>query len=135
MSPWRKGPQTVWPGVLDNVPTIFSSCVAEPAFSMGDTTFCIWRAEMGIRWETGAISYPDGEDPDGSGWMLSILDGHPLTYKNWAEGYYGRSISADAIDQIYRGIPLTPNLLHELNPEINFAAILNDAAQIGYPVA
>jgi hypothetical protein len=135
MSPWNKEPRTVWSGVLDNVPPIFAPCVTEPAFSMGDTTFCIWRASDGKVWETGAILFPEGEDPDGSGWMLSILDGNPLTYKHWAEEYYDRSISTNAIEQIYRGVALMPELLHELNTDIEFASILADAAEIDYPIA
>jgi hypothetical protein len=133
MSPWSKQPPNVWPGVLDSVPSMFKPCVTEPAFSMGDTTFCIWRALQDAQWKTGTISYPEGDDPDGSGWMLSILDGNPYTYKEWAEEYYERSISTVAIQQIYRSTPLSPELVRELNPDVEFESILDDATEIGYP--
>ena len=87
------------------------------------------------QWKTGAISYPEGDDPDGSGWMLSILDGDPYTYKEWAEEYYERSVSPAAIQQVYARTPLTPELVRELNPDIEFGHILNDAAGIAYPIA
>ena len=135
MSPWNREDERVWPGVLDNVPSIFEACATEPAFSMSDTTFCIWRAAEGKRWETGNISFPAENDPDGSAWMLAILDGNPLTYKEWADEYYDRSISAGAIEQIYQASPLRPDLVRELNPSIDFASIITDATEIGYPVS
>lgn len=39
MSPYRVDPPRVWPGVLDDVPSAFADFLAEPAFSMQDTTF------------------------------------------------------------------------------------------------
>jgi hypothetical protein len=135
MSPWSREGSTVWPGVINSVPAAFQSCVKEPAFSMADTTFCIWRAVEGKTWETGEIAFPDGDDPDGSGELLSVLEGDPQTYKRWAEEYFGRSLSSDAIHRIYRGEALTPDLVRQLNPEIEFATILADAAEINYPIA
>src|SRR5215470_11971588 len=135
MSPWNQDPSAVWPGVLESVPPEFELCLTEPAFSMKDTTFCIWRRAGGSRWETGKITFPEAEDPDGSGWMLAILDGKPATYKEWAEGYYEMSLSIAAIEKIYQGEPLTPELAHELNPDADYSCVLSDAAEIGYPVA
>jgi hypothetical protein len=134
MSPWNREDEQVWPGVLDGIPPVFQPCATEPAFSMGDTTCCIWRENSESQWHIGNISFPDGDDPDGSAWMLSILDGNPLTYKEWAEQYYERAIDADAIKQIYKGAPLTPALVRALNPEIEFETVLSDAREIGYPV-
>lgn len=39
MSPHLKNPSRVWPGVLDDVPSVFSQFLSEPAFSLEDTTF------------------------------------------------------------------------------------------------
>jgi len=135
MSPWNRADELVWPGVLDQVPSVFEPCATEPAFSMGDTTYCVWRENGEKEWKTGNISFPDVDDPDGSTWMLSILDSNPLTYKEWAEEYYDRPISTHAIKQIYEGILLTPDLVRELNPKIEFESILADAGEIGYPLA
>ena len=63
--------------------------------------------------------------------MLAILDGSPITYKKWAEEFYD---SSGAIEQIYQGTPLTPDLVRKLNPDIEFASILADAIGIDYPV-
>ncbi|SRR5713101_1061238 len=133
MSPWSMETPKVWPGVLDSVSEPFRAFAAEPAFSMEDTTFCIWRSFQDDQWKTGHISYPQGDDPDGSGWMLSIFDGNPSTYKEWAEGYYERPISFSAVQQIYEHKPLTPELMRELNPTAEFASILPVVAEIDYP--
>ena len=135
MSALSKQPPNVWPGVLDSVPSTFKDCLLEPAFSMVDTTFCIWRLPEHAQWKTGRISYPAGDDPDGSGRLLSILDANPDSYKKWADEYYERSISLTAIQQIYEGTPLTPELVRELNPDVQFASLLGDAAEIAYPTA
>jgi hypothetical protein len=95
MSPWNLEPSQVWRGVLDGVPESFKPFATEPAFSMADTTFCIWCGHQDDAWHTGHIQYPEGDDPDGSKWMLSILDGDPENYKSWAESYYERSLNLD----------------------------------------
>jgi hypothetical protein len=134
MSPWRTEIPKVWPGVLDAVPDAFKSFATEPAFSMEDTTFCLWRGIQDAQWNAGKISFPAGDDPDGSAWMLAILDGNPNTYKSWAEDYYACPVSLSAVQQIYEHAPLTAELVQELNATIKLAALLADASEIGYPV-
>ena len=134
MSPWTMEISKVWPGVLDAVPEVFKPFATEPAFSMEDTTFCIWRGIQDPEWSTGKISFPSTEDPDGSEWMLSILDGNPGTYTDWAEGYYEHPISLSAVKKIYEYSYLTPEILRQLNPNIDFVSILADAEEIGYPI-
>jgi hypothetical protein len=134
MSPWNRNPPAVWPGVLEEVPVVFSAFLSEPAFSISETTFCIWRAAQDRQWRAGNVSFPAGDDPDGSVEMLAILDGEPRTYQKWAEDYYQRPLSASAIHQIYGGAPLTAELAYELNPEVQFLSLFGDAAEIGYPI-
>jgi hypothetical protein len=134
MSPWNMETPKVWPGVLDAVPEVFKSFATEPAFSMEDTTFCIWRGIEDPQWSTGRISFPAADDPDGSGWMLSILDGIPSSYKAWAEDYYECPVSLPAVQLIYGHTPLTPELAHELNATVEFESLLADATEIEYPL-
>jgi hypothetical protein len=135
MSPWSMETSKVWPGVLDSVPDDFKSFATEPAFSMQDTTFCIWRGIQDAQWNTGRISYPDGHDPDGSEWMLSIFDGKPGTYKAWAEDYYECSVGLSAVQQIYGHVPLTQELVQALNATAEFESVLANAVEIDYPAA
>lgn len=134
MSSWSRNAGSVWPGVLDQVPSAFAFCVKEPAFSMDDTTFCVWRGVDDVQWRTGNIDYPNGEDPDGSAWMLALLDGNPETYQVYAKGYFEREISVTLIRKIYDAMPLTPELVREINPDIAFADVLKDANVIAYPI-
>jgi hypothetical protein len=133
MSPWQTG--AVWPNVIDQVPPALKPILAEPAFPLNDTTFCIWRCPGDARWHVGDIAYPDGDDPDGAGWMLSMLDGSPRTYQNWAKDYYERPVDLSAVRHVYEHRPLTPEIARTLNPTIDFAALQRDIAEIGYPMA
>jgi len=75
MSPYQSTPPRAWPGVLDDVPKVFSTFLSEPAFTISDTTFCIWRTYSDTSWQRGNIQFPDAKDPDGSADLLAILDG------------------------------------------------------------
>jgi hypothetical protein len=67
--------------------------------------------------------------------MLAILDGNLDTYKTWAEDYYETTVSLPAVQQIYGHVPLTLELVQELNATTDFESVLTDAAEIDYPVA
>jgi len=107
MSPYAFDPPTLWPGVLTGVPEAFSSGLKEPAFKMGDTTFCICRQYDDTAWQRGPVQFPPAPDPDGSEELLSPLDGRPETYQEWAEGYYEQPISLEAVRHVYEHRPLT----------------------------
>jgi hypothetical protein len=133
MSPYRRRPKEVWPGVLDRVPDEFAACLREPAFTIEDTTFCIWRRYSDSSWQLGVTEFPAGADPDGSRSLLSALDGKPATYKAWAEDYYERPVHLTAIRQIYKHAPLTKKLVQRLNPEVTIKDLAADREEIGYP--
>jgi hypothetical protein len=133
MSPYGRRPKRVWPGVLDSVPPAFAAALKEPAFSMEDTTFCVWRLSADETWQRGRIEFPPGADPDGSQALLSILDGEPKTYQAWAEDYYEQRVSLAAVKQIYAHEPLTDELVERLNAEITVKELAADIQEIGYP--
>jgi hypothetical protein len=133
MSPWRSDPPAIWPGVVDNVPVALQHFLANPDFSLDDTTFCIWRERGDAAWQHGAIELPPGDDPDGSAYLLQMLDGRPETYANWSEEYYERKIDLSAVQWIYAHKPLTLDIARTLNAEIDPADLRDDAESIGYP--
>jgi hypothetical protein len=133
MSPYGRRPKRIWRGVLDSVPAEFAACLKEPAFSMEDTTFCIWRRYTDGSWQRGAIHFPTGADPDGSGSLLSALDGQPASYKAWAEDYYEQVVPLAAVRHVYAHKPLTDNLVQRLNPEVTLEELAADIEEIGYP--
>lgn len=132
MSPYESTPPHVWPGVLASVPEVFSAFLSEPAFTINDTTFCIWRTHPDTLWQRGNIQFPDAEDPDGSAELLAILDGNPETYQQWAEGYYERSIALSAVTHIYEHRSLSPKIVKLLNSDLSLSDVADDVTEIGY---
>jgi hypothetical protein len=136
MSPWSAEPAGVWPGVLDQVPPQFQRAATEPAFHMEDTTFCIWFNAGDTVWSRGDIAFPlDEVDPDGSEWMLALLDGNPDTYREFSEEYYEEALALDAIRRVYEHEPLSAELLSAFPSPRDLAGLIADAEEIGYPVA
>ncbi len=134
MTPYRTSPPQVWPGILDAVPAVFRSFLTEPAFNIEATTFCIWREHGDASWRRGPIAFPAGKDPDGSAYLLAILDGDPQTYWVWAADYYEQPVSLAAVRAVYRHQPLTHDLVATLNPAMTLGDLASDAAEIDYPV-
>jgi hypothetical protein len=133
MSVWSGGLREIWPGVLENVPSSFKPFLNEPAFSMDETTFCIWRLRGDTKWQIGPVPFQEDEDdPDGSARLLYIFDCQPSTYQQWAEVYYARPVSLAAVDEIYAHKPLTDELVRELNTGISLSDLAEDIAEIGY---
>ncbi|HSM40569.1 MAG TPA: hypothetical protein VK862_07445 [Afifellaceae bacterium] len=118
------------------VPADFTQATSEPAFSPQDVTFCLWRLNIDERWSSSDIDLAEmaGEDdPDGSSWMLSLLDGLPDKYCTFAEDYDEHAIDRDAVTAIYQHQKLTGRLIDQLNADSDIGQVRQDAAEIGYP--
>lgn len=122
-----------WSGVLDSVPFEFQEFLSEPAFYVGEATFCMWRTYTDKRWHTGTIEFPEDEDPDGCERLLSILDGNPQTFQKWAEYYHERPLPFSSIEEIYNHRPLTRELVHSLNSDVDIEVLRKDIKEINYP--
>jgi hypothetical protein len=133
MSPWNSRASVIWPGMYDSVPEDFASFLNEPAFSLPDVTFCIWRRSDDATWHCGITEFPDADDPDGSGWMLEMLAGDPATYLEFARQYYELDLPLEAVEKIYVHSPLTDELVRALNGDLTVASVAADALEIGYP--
>jgi hypothetical protein len=133
MSPYGNDEGEIWSGVLDEVPLEFKPFLEEPAFSIEDTTFCIWRRYIDSGWQVGNITYPKSDDNlDGSSWMLSILDGNPLTYEDWIVDNYEQTINIDAVKNIYKHYPLTTEIIKMLNIGLSIDELAEEIKEIGY---
>jgi hypothetical protein len=133
MSPYATESGKPLAGVLDDVPDEFKDFLSEPAFSIKDTTFCVWRKYTDSSWQVGRIDYPEGDDPDGSEELLSILDGQPSSYKGFAEEYYEREVELSAVGHVYQHKPLTSEIVAALNADISLGELKADIEEIGYP--
>ncbi len=119
-------------GVLSEFPTRIDHFLTEPAFTIEDTSFCIWHLPART-WTVGDIRYPEGADPDGSGFLLGLLTRDPRGYQAFAEDYYEQDVPIETVEAIYAHEPLTTALVCSLNRETSKAALAEDIAQIGYP--
>jgi hypothetical protein len=133
MSPHAVGRDgKVWPGIYDGVPEILHGFRDEPAFSTDDVTFCLWWEEIRPGWRVGVRTFPTTHDPDGSEDFLAIYDGKPETYEAWARDYYETPVALDAVAAVYRHEALTEGLIHRLNAEASFEAVLGESANWPY---
>jgi hypothetical protein len=135
MSPWNSRHKKVWPGVLDRVPPQMSTSLREPAFHMEDTTFCIWRLRDDANWSVGAVDFPDGNDPDGSEWMLSLVAGTALDYQTFATDYFELDVHLEPVKEVFAHAPLSQHLLAQFPTKRDWKGLVADAHEIGYRVA
>ncbi|MEU0283094.1 hypothetical protein [Streptomyces sp. NPDC006195] len=138
MSPYANDGE-VWPGVIDGVPSIFRSCVEEPAFTDEDhvpvVTACVWRETAETRWSHGTIDFPAGhDDPDGADRLFRLLmDPSPEEYQRFAEDYYEVPVNLAAVRHVYALRPLTSALVSSLNTATSLSDVAEEIEEIGYP--
>jgi hypothetical protein len=134
MPPYRKNPPAIWQGLLENVPNAFSAGLIEPAFSMSDVTFCIWRLYGERNWPTGQIEFPRSADSHGSSYLLGFLDGKPKTHQRFAEDYSEADLAMESIRHIYQHLPLTTDSVESLNSDATLKMIAKDLKGISYVI-
>ena len=133
MSPYRTNPPSVWPGIYEGMPEELKAALSDPAFSIEDVTFCIWRTRENNCWAHGDITFPHPRDADGSANLLAVLDDNPQSYQEWAEKHYESGINLAAVERIYSHEPLSSGLVTALNSEITLEDLAEDITEIGYP--
>lgn len=117
-----------------DLPSIFDEFIfGEPVKSIG-TTFCLWTTGQN-NWQIGQIENQE----DNSEEMLTIFDGNPQTYIDWATEYFEESfiekgIPLDTVSKIYNGQPLTKALVLSIVVELeDWAQLEADLNEIDYP--
>ncbi len=132
MSPYAQDKEQVWPGVLDIVPSEFKSFLTEPAFTLQDTTFCIWCLNNETAWRCGNVVWPEIGD-DGSLGLLWIFENPVKQYQDWAETYYEKPVSFEIVQHIFDHKILTSTIVKTLNPDIDLQDLQADIKEIAYP--
>ncbi len=117
-----------------DLPSMFNEFIfGEPVKTIG-TTFCIWTTEDKI-WQAGQIENFD----DNSEEMLTIFDGNPQTYIDWATEYFDKNlvesgIPLEIVTEIYNGAMLTKNMVLTIVDELaDWKQLEEDLKEIGYP--
>ncbi|BCL83552.1 hypothetical protein ccbrp13_60170 [Ktedonobacteria bacterium brp13] len=106
----------------------------EPAFSLEETTFCLWRQPLDPTWIMWQPPVPQEiRFFDGSADLLALLDGNPVTYQAWAEDYYEIRPDLAALQAVYAHMPLTEELLRGLGSPRRRDEVAVELEEIGYP--
>ncbi len=133
--------QTIWKGVVDNLPIEFHEFIfGEPIKSKG-TTFCIWRLMNDNEWNIGNIEFPKDKYGDGSEDLIYILDNDPKTYRKWALEYFEErfeehKLKLEYVQYIYDNKPLTEEIVLKINPSLDdFENLKKELDEIGYEYA
>lgn len=120
--------------IARGLPAYFDEFIfGEPVSSIG-TTFCLWYTSA-HGWQTGVIE----DEDNGSEELLSMLDGYPETYAEWADEYYGEDTDRSPLDvaavaQVYRGENLNKALVMNIVEEVeDWPQLAEDVQAIGYP--
>lgn len=128
--------EELWPGLVDDVPAVFTAQLAEPAFFFENTldaTVCLWRETGDDRWHLGNVEFPAGRpDPDGADELFDVLVSG--AYAEFAADYYEVALDEAAVAEIFALRPLTAELVRRLNSETSLDELADDLAGIGYPV-
>lgn len=130
---FRTGEPQPW--VFRDLPAEFhENLLKEPAADTANTTFCIWRLSSDPQWKTGIRREGEDQDvDDGSAELLSILNGDPRAYVNFAMDYYEVELRLEDVQAVYRHERLTHELVMRLNDEADVEQLRADLKQIGYP--
>lgn len=135
LSPYRQRPLRVVPGLLEPVPAALREAAQDPAWQtegMPATTVSLWRLDGDDRWSHG-VAQGTGNVPDGAS-LFDGLDGEASTYAAFVADHYEVDLDLAAIEHVFAGRPLTPDVARRLNPDIEWAERVEDLRGIGYPV-
>ena len=120
--------------LIKGIPDVFNDFIlGEPVATIG-TTLCIWTNENN-QWQLGNIKH----FKDGSDEMLSIFDGNPQTYIDFAidyfeEDYLSTENAKNTVIKIYNHETLTREMVLSIVDELeDWAQLESDLKEIGYP--
>lgn len=109
--------------ILKNIPKGFSNFKIEPAFSLQNVSYYMWKEDADIFWQ---ISPEENWSMEG----LELLMGGIEAYHSWAEAYYCKKIDLSALVQVFTLKKIDNVLLQKLNCERSFDEIQEDFAEI-----
>jgi hypothetical protein len=132
MSPFQLENNSIYPGVVDQVPSEFTEYLQNVSLIPEETTFCIWKKYSDISWQVGEVIFPHTNDPDGSKQLLSMVFTDPKQYQRWAEEYYETNVEIELITHIFLHKLLTQDIIFTINSQASIDTVNNDLQEIGY---
>lgn len=114
--------------IFRNVPIEFEEFIEEPAFIIGETSFCVWTLNGEEDWHSGK-EYSSDEL-----YLLDVIKEGAEGYAKWAREYYETDINLDIVRDIFNLKPLSQVMINNLNSEVILEDIRDDIIEIGYPI-
>jgi hypothetical protein len=115
--------------LLSVLPDPLAGFASERAFEPEDVTFCFWRLNGEDSWGFAGSSLETATR------FLLVPRHHALAYVRWAQSYYAHAVDRDQVERIFSFEPLTPQLVSQLNADADWRDVVEDASEIGYPIA
>jgi hypothetical protein len=134
MTPYKKDPPQLWPGLLDGVPNAFAQSLKEPAFDIPATTFVLWRLTDDDAWSTSEIDYCDGEYGDGSTDLLEPFTFTSLQFTDWLAENYEVDVDCSIIESVFNNRALTDAEMTTLNPSQPLRVLRDAVRETGYTI-
>jgi hypothetical protein len=132
MSPFRKDPPEIWPGMFDGLPRALAYARTEPAFAPDEITFCFWAAGKEGAWTPGKVRPPKGKDADGAATVLACFG---RNFHRWANEYYGAELDSNALRRVWSGRdPIDWATLEALNVDFDERAVREEAELLDWPI-
>ncbi|MFC4455269.1 hypothetical protein [Deinococcus sonorensis] len=103
----------------------------EPAFVLSETSAIAWFDVERQTWFR--VEHPSAQ-PSSAELMQMVLGGTPESYVAWATEYFEVEVPLTAVKQLFSFSPLTPDIVHQLNADVNMDDLMEDITEIGYPV-
>lgn len=130
MSPFRKDPPELWPGLFDGLPDALGSRVSDPAFALDETTFCFWAASDDDEWRAPK-THPNDADIDGAATLLGCFG---KNFRDWANVYYGIELDPAALLRLWWERPLDWQTLEALNGDFDERAVREEAELLEWDI-
>ena len=112
-----------------DLPKAFAAFAAEPAFESDKTSFCFYQEASAKNW---TVAGPHAENSHEALTVLLAMDAK--AYTAWAREYYELMVDLDVVRRIFDREPLTPEIVHVLNPNAAMRDVKKDAKEISYSV-
>lgn len=139
VSPYARRPATLYPGLLDGLPPELRPAVFDPAFDAGfdgaylgvpSATVLLWMPEGAAAWMHGTPLYP--ENAHEGLWHLGDVQDSEGMLEHLSE-YAEEAPPSWAVEWVYRGAPLTQEVVSAFNPERLLCDVLVETSAMGYP--
>lgn len=116
-----------------SVPDVLQRFVDDALIDSTAVTFNGWLLAGDLGWSAGGELPTCENDLDGADCILSIVEGGPESFQEWAEENYERDIDVLAVEHIYMHNPLSEDIVRRLNPSVTLGQAASELARIGYP--